>query len=307
MQPPKPRRIVIAGGTGSIGGSLALLLERRGDDVCVLTRGDSRKQGGISYVNWDAESLGGWAQALVGADVVVNLCGRTVDCIKTPDHCDEILRSRVLTTTILGQAVHQCITQPKVWVQMSTAHIYGDPHTTVCDEHAPHGYGLAPFVGASWERACVENVPHSIRTVILRTSFVMSKSGGALQRLKMLARVGLGGTIGSGSQGMSWIHEDDMNALFLRAFDDVTMTGTYNETSPNPVSNKEFMLALRRSVSMRVGLPASASMVRFGAHFLLRTDPDLALYGRYVVSKRLTDENFVFTYPLIDTALKSLA
>jgi uncharacterized protein (TIGR01777 family) len=250
--------------------------------------------------------LGKWVSELDGADAVINLAGRSVDCIKTPDNCDEILRSRVESTQIIGQAIRQTKTHPSVWVQMSTAHIYGDPPEALCTEYSPFGYGLAPFVGQAWESAYKNAVLPNIRQVILRTSFVLGRTRGALPRLAFNVRIGLGGKVGRGNQGISWLHEEDMNRLFIRAITDETMNGAYIATAPNPVSNAEFMLQLRRAVGVPIGLPAMAWMVKIGAPLILKTDPDLALYGRYCYSERLKDEGFEFNFPKIDGALSNI-
>ena len=253
---------------------------------------------------WDARTLGAWTRELDGADALVNLVGRSVDCIKTPDHCDEILRSRVESTALLGRALHG-ITPPRVWVQMSTAHIYGDPPEAVCNEDSAFGYGLAPSVGQAWEEALRQAALDHVRKVVLRTSFVLGAGGGALPRLASLVRVGLGGTVGNGRQGISWIHSDDMNRLFARAIDDERMSGAYVATAPNPVSNAVFMRELRRALKVPIGLPARSWMVRVAAP-LLRTDPELALFGRYCVSRRLMEEGFQFQFPDIGPALRDL-
>ena len=304
---PKPSgKIVIAGGTGLIGRHTAQQLHEAGCEVVVLTRGAGTKSDPWQYATWDGRTVGDWAKHLEGATAVVNLAGRTVDCIKTPDHCDEILRSRVDATTTIGAALREVQTPPSVWVQMSTAHIHGDPPETVCDEDSALGLGLAPDVGRAWERAYAESVPDGMRQVITRTSFVIGKNGGAFPVLRRLARLGLGGRVGHGRQGMSWIHEDDMSRLIVRGIADETMRGVYMATAPNPVSQADFMRALRRALGVPVGLPASEWMVRFGAHYLMRTDPELILYGRYCVSKRLKEEGFEFKYPEIDGALAAL-
>jgi NAD dependent epimerase/dehydratase family enzyme len=193
---------------------------------------------------------------------------------------------------------------------MSTAHIYGDPLHVNCTEESPFGYGLAPFVGRAWEDEFRASVLPSQRQVILRTGFVIGRDrgagGGALSRLRLLVRLGLGGAVGSGTQGMSWIHERDMNRLFERALTDPAMEGAYIASSPNPVAQKVFMGELRRAVGMPIGLPAFSWMVRVGAPLLLHTDPELALYGRYVVSKRLQDEQFEFQFPQLRDALNDL-
>ena len=249
-----------------------------------------------------------------GAAGIINLAGRTVDCIKTPDHCDEILRSRVEATQVVGCAMRSIASPPRVWVQMSTAHIYGDPPSAVCDEDAPFGYGLAPTVGKAWEETFAAAVLPSQRGVILRTSFVIGKpnvgGAGALGRLGSLARLGAGGTVRSGTQGMSWLHEQDMNRIFERGLTDTMMRGVYVASSPQPVANREFMRTLRRHAGglgrRGIGLPAMEWMVRIGAPLLLRTDPELALYGRFVMPRRLIAEGFEFRYPSLAEALAPL-
>jgi uncharacterized protein len=195
-------------------------------------------------------------------------------------------------------------------VQMSTAHIYGDPPSAICSEDSAFGYGLAPFVAQAWEETFRQSVLPCQRQVVLRTSFVIGRDrgagGGALARLAGLVRLGLGGTVGSGTQGMSWLHETDLNRLFERALSEPAMHGAYIATSPSPVSHREFMRELRKVLGIPVGLPATSWMVRLGAPLFMRTDPELALFGRYVVSTRLRDEAFEFRFPKLPAALADL-
>jgi NAD dependent epimerase/dehydratase family enzyme len=321
--------IIIAGGSGFLGVSLAFHLAAQNIPTVILSRNAPKIPGPWRHVPWDARTLGEWHRELDGAAGLVNLVGRSVDCIKTPEHRDEILRSRVEATRVLGQAMRLVDSPPPVWVQMSTAHIYGDPPTVVCSEDSPFGTGLAPFVGKAWEEAFQGSVLPSQRQVIFRPSFVVGRDrgagGGALARLRTLVRLGLGGRVGTGQQGMSWIHELDMNCLFERALGVVRgspdparpptaglppsstpMTGPYIATAPNPVSQVKFMRELRRAMHMPIGLPAFAWMVRLGAPLLLRTDPELALYGRYLVSTRLREEGFEFRYSVLSAALADL-
>jgi len=304
------KKIVIAGGSGFLGVSLVEYLAASGASVAILSRSRPAIDGPWTHHAWDGRTADTWTDELNGAAALINLAGRSVNCVKTPDHQDEILRSRVESTRVLGEALRRVDEPPPVWIQMSTAHIYGDPPQAVCTEDSAHGCGLAPFVGEAWEEAFRQSVLPSQRGVVFRTGFVIGRDrgagGGALQTLGFLARVGLGGRVGSGTQGMSWIHELDLNRLFERAISDSSMNGVYNVSSPNPVSQAEFMRVLRRAVGMPVGLPAPAWLVRLGAHYLLRTDPDLALYGRYVISRRLRDEEFEFQYPQLEKALLSL-
>lgn len=304
-------RFVIAGGSGFVGISAATYLAEAGTSVVILSRRPPAESGPWRHVAWDGRSTGPWIRELDGAAGLINLAGRSVDCIKTPAHQDEILRSRVESTRVLGQAMRRVENRPPVWIQMSTAHIYGDPPEAVCDESSPFGYGLAPFVGQAWEEEFNAGVLPSQRGVVLRTSFVLGRrrrggQPGALDRLAWLARIGLGGRIGTGTQGLSWIHEADLNRLIQRALNDPSMTGPYIASAPMPVSQREFMRELRRAVGMPIGLPTSEWMVRFGARFVLQTDPELALCGRYVVPRRLLNEGFEFRFAKLSEALEDL-
>ena len=305
-EPTPIGRVVIAGGTGFIGTNLARHLADLGCEVVLISRNVPKQKGPWKHAQWDGRTVGEWAKNLEGATAVVNLAGRTVDCIKTPDHCDEILRSRVESTLAIGKALRDLAKPPPVWVQMATAHIYGDPPEAVCDEDSPFGFGLAPIVGKAWEAAFAEAAPSKMRQVILRTSFVLGANGGAFPKMRMLARCGLGGRVGHGQQGVSWIHIDDMSRLIMNTIIDDAMKGAYIATAPNPVSYDEFMRTLRRAIRMPIGFPAAEWMVRFGAHYLMRTDPELVLYGRYCVSHRLSEEGFEFKFPDLPLAMQNL-
>ncbi len=299
-------KVLIFGGTGFIGLSLADHLQKRGFYPIVIGRNKPKAAIAFEFQQWDAVNTGDWVQALKGAKALVNLAGRTVDCIKTPDHCDEILRSRVDATKAIGKAMKEIDDGPKIWIQMSTAHIYGDPPKQVCTEASTFGYGLAPTVGKAWEQAFKEAKPASVRGVCLRTSFVIGKNGGALPALKRIVRLGLGGRAGNGLQGMSWIHEYDMNEIIHQAIIDPSFEGVYISSAPEPVSNKTFMRLLRKKMRMPIGLAAPAFAIRLGAHYLFKTDPELVLYGRYVKPARLLNDGYDFKYENLETALSDL-
>lgn len=305
----RDKRIVIAGGSGFVGVSLAHHLTSQGAQVCILSRSEP-PQGDWTHAVWDGRTPGDWEQVIDGADGIVNLAGRSVDCIKTPDHRDEILRSRVESTRVLGTAMRSVKSPPPVWVQMSTAHIYGDPPSVVCDENSATGFGLAPTVAKAWEAEFADARLPDQRPVVLRTSFVVGRNrgagAGAFNKLVPLARMGLAGRVGSGKQGISWIHEWDLNRLMTRGLTESQMSGVYIASAPHPVAQVEFNRYLRRAVGMPIGLPAYSWMVNIGARWILKTDPELALYGRYVVSERLEQEGFQFEFATVEKALNDL-
>lgn len=305
----QPRTVVIAGGNGFLGRSLSRELLQHGDHVVCLCRPGRWGIEGTQTLEWDAKTLGPWASALDGADVLVNLVGRSVDCRKTPEQKQEIMNSRVDSCHVLGQACRDAANPPKVWLQTGTAHIHGDPlpEDTLIVDDSPFGEGLAPEVGIAWEKAFNEAKLPEQRGVISRTSFVLGADGGALDKLQWLTTHFLGGTVGSGKQYISWIHEDDMNRFWLKAMTDETMSGTYLVTAPNPVTNRAFMREMRRAWGMPWSPPAPSVMVKLGAKFILNTDPELALLGRRCEPKRLVEETgFEFRWPDIGPALADL-
>lgn len=309
---------MIAGGSGFLGRGLARDLRQRGDHVTILSRSTSPPPNwphglhdGVEWRQWDARTLGDWAACLDGATALVNFVGRTVDCRKTPENKREILESRVNSCRALGEALRAVTSPPPVWIQSATAHIIGDPEPRdrLCDESTPPGpmHEMAPFVGVEWEKAFNEAKLPDQRGVIMRISFVLGPHGGPFAQLATLTKLGLGGTVGPGTQWISWIHQDDLNQLILTAIEDESYDGVYMVTAPEPVTNRDFMRAMRRAFRRPWSPPAPSIGVRFACRFLLNTDPELALLGRRCVPTRVQSEHgFTFRYPTIDVALLDL-
>jgi len=301
----KPRRIILAGGSGFLGRQLAKALADRGDDVVILTRRPGADYSPARGVHWDGRTLGPWVLELEGAHAVINLAGKNVSCRYTPEALREINASRVDSVHVIGDAIRRCANPPAVWVQTGSLAIYGDAGDRVCDDDAPAGQGIPVETCLRWEQAFADSPTPATRRVWLRISFVLGMSGGALRFLEMLTRWFLGGRVGSGRQYISWIHQDDMLRLFLRAVDDPTMTGCYNATGQNPVTNEEFMRELRRVMRRPWSPPTPAWALPIGC-FFMRTEPVLALTGRRGVPGRLLAEGFTFRHPILPEALNDI-
>lgn len=273
--------------------------------LIVLTRGPSRETDGVRYVNWDAKTVGDWVRHLDGAEAIVNLVGRTVDCVKNAANRRAILDSRIDSVRVLGEAVRQAQSPPRVWVQSSTAHIYGDTADELLDESSPIGTGFAPEVGVAWENAFANIDLPRTRRVVLRTSFVIGRDGGAFGKMVPLTRLFLGGATGSGRHFMSWIHETDFCRIVMRAIEEQTMNDIYVVTAPDAVRNDEFMRLLRKQLRRPWSPRVPRPLVKIGA-MLMRTDPELALFGRRCVPARLLAEGFEFRFPRLPEALADL-
>ncbi len=305
-------RVVIPGGTGHVGQVLRAAWEDAGHDVVVL----SRRPATAGRLTWDGCTLGDWAAAIDGADVVVNLAGRTVDCRYTEENLRQMMSSRVLSTRVIGEAIAAARRPPSVWLQMSTATIYAHRTDAPNDEAAGLIGGDEPDVPAywarsidiakAWEQTLAEAVTPRTRKVALRTAMVMSPvKGSVFDVLSGMVRWGLGGPIGGGDQRVSWIHEADFVAAleFLISRDD--LEGAVNLAAPGPVVQRVFMEELRAVWGVGVGLPATRWMAEVGA-WVMRTDTELVLKSRYVVPGRLLEAGFTFEYPTWPLAAEAL-
>ncbi len=297
-------KIVIAGGSGQVGNALTRAFLLDGHEVVILSRGETKTQARVA--RWDGESQGPWKAELDGADVVVNLAGRSVDCRYNVPNRRDILQSRVNSTQAIGTAIATANTPPRVWLQASTATIYSHRFDAPNDEidgilggeelDAPSSWRFSIEVAKAWEAACNEVELPATRKVLLRSAMTMSPDkGGIFDVLLTLVRRGLAGTCGDGRQYVSWIHEQDfVSAVYWLIEHD--MNGAVNLCSPTPLPNTEFMRTLRESWGTRIGLPATRWMLELGALFL-RTETELILKSRRVMPRRLLDAGFVFAYP----------
>ena len=300
-----PSRIVIAGGSGFLGSALSAHFQKRGHDVVVLTRTARARDDGVREVAWNGRSFGPWAKELDGAAAVVNLTGKSVNCRHTDKNRREIVASRVVSVRAIADAIGASASPVPVWIQAGAVGIYGNAGDALCDESAPHGHDFMADVCEQWEAAFRAALTPVTRRVVLRFGVVLGRDGGALPVLARIARLGLGGAVGSGRQYMSWIHLEDLVAIVDRAIAEPEMTGPYNAANHVPETNAAFMTRLRQAVHRPWSPPVPELAVIIGS-YLLDTEPSLALHGQRCVPKRLDEEGFVFAHENLDNALKGL-
>ncbi len=300
----KPR-VVLAGGSGFLGQSVAKTLLGRGYEVVILSRGASRDGSAIHQLQWDGKTLDEWSQAVDGARAIVNLTGRSVNCRHTPEHRREIMESRVNSVRVLAEAVARSSQPPQVWVQASSLAIYGDPGDRWCDEDSPHADGFSEEVCKRWEAEFEKVRVTGLRKVVMRIGIVLATEKGALPVLARLTRLFLGGRVGNGGQYVSWIHVADLTRMVIEAIERPDLSGVFNVTGPNPVTNAEFMRELRLVLHRPWSPPVPAWATRIGA-FIMRTEPSLALTGRRCRPKRFLENGFHFEFPELRGALADL-
>lgn len=299
------KKLIIAAGTGFLGEVLTNHFKDKFEEIVILTRGKSKNNGNIKYINWDAKTFSGWEAVLENATVLINLAGKSVDCRYNEKNKKEILLSRIQSTKILNKAVLNCKNPPKHWLNSSTSTIYRFSLDKQMDEvDGKIGNDFSINVALSWEKSFFKTeTPNTLKTA-LRTSIVLGKNGGAFVPLKTLAKLGFGGKQGKGNQFISWIHEED----FANAIDFIIqkeMTGVINIVSPEPIANKSFMSLLRKAVGIPFGIPINEPMLKFGS-FFIRTEAELVLKSRNVIPKRLLENGFQFKFDTLEKALENL-
>ena len=309
-------KIVIPGGSGQIGMMLARAFSKDGDEVVIFSR-KKAAQSAWRMVEWDARTHGDWAAELEGADAVINLAGRSVNCRYTPENRRAITASRVDSTSVVAQAIARASRPPRVWLQMSTATIYSHRYDAPNDEasgiigggepNVPDTWRFSIEVAKEWERAVQSAGPlPRTRTVLMRAAMTMSPdAGGVFDTLLGLARRGLGGSSGDGRQFVSWIHETDFISALRWIIAHDSVSGPVNLAAPSPLPNSDFMRALREAWGIRIGLPAAKWMLEIGAVFL-RTETELVLKSRCVVPGLLTQNGFTFQFPTWPEAARDL-
>jgi hypothetical protein len=307
-------KIVIPGGSGQIGQVLARTFATQGHEVVVLCRGGRVPAG--RGVAWDGKNQGPWSREIDGADAVINLAGRTVNCRYTPENLREMLESRVDSTRAVGEAIAAAAKPPRVWLQMSTATIYAHRFDAPNDEatgilgggepDVPRYWDYSVKIARDWEQTQRDANTPATRKVALRTAMMMSPDReGIFDVMLGLVRRGLGGPAAGGRQYVSWIHDRDfIRAIsFLLERDDVT--GPVNLAAPTPLPYRDFMKIMRDAWGIGLGLPATKWMLELGA-WAMRTDTELVLKSRRVIPGRLTALGFSFDFPDWSAAARDL-
>jgi uncharacterized protein (TIGR01777 family) len=298
-------KVILAGGRGFLGQALARALAAGGWEVVVLSR-DPHDGTPCREVLWNGETGGAWAAELEGAAALVNLAGRSINCVHTLEHSREIVDSRLNAVRALAKGWKRAKNPPPVWVQCSATGFYGNAGDRFCEETLPPGPGFLAEVCRLWEEAFAALELPDARRVVLRLGPVLDRQTGPFPALLALTRKFLGGAAGSGRQYLSWVHRDDAVAMLAAAVAQPELAGTYNACAPGPVTNAEFMRELRAAAGRPWCPPAPEFVVRFVAENHFHTDGNLALHGQRCAPQKFLAAGFKFKHPAVGGAIRDL-
>jgi uncharacterized protein (TIGR01777 family) len=294
-------QVVIAGGSGFLGRALLARLHEQRHSVAVLTR--QARTDAQETIRWTPDGIaGGWARKLDGVDAVVNLAGEGIaDRRWTAARKEALSTSRLLTTRSLVAAMREVTTPPAVFVNASACGYYGSRGDEILTESSSPGSDFLADLCVEWEREAEAAAPLT-RVVLLRTGLTLHPRGGALQKMLLPFRLGIGGPFGSGEQFMAWIHLEDWVALVIWLLTDVDARGAFNLTAPEPVTNAEFARALGRALHR----PAVLRVPAFALRLLLGELAESLLTGQRAIPDRALKAGFQFQYPRLDKAMEDL-
>ncbi len=294
-------KILITGASGLVGGKLIPVLEAKGHEIFKLSRSKAKN---ADEIQWDAFT--GFTEEeflkLENLDAVVHLAGDNVAGGNWTDEKKKSIKdSRVKGTRTLVDALKRTENPPKIFVSASATGFYGDRQDEILTEESPKGEGFLPDVCQEWENEAEQATEFGARIVLPRIGVVLTKDGGALEKMLTPFKFGVGGTVGSGEQFMSWIAIDDLIKILVFALENESLSGAVNAVAPNPVTNETFTNTFGKVLHRPTFIPVPA----FGIKLLFgEMGETLLLEGCRVVPKKLQEAGFAFEFPDLENALK---
>lgn len=302
----KYNKIVLAGGNGYLGSVLAKHFSPITDEIFILSRKAQPKSGNIKTIVWDGKTAGDWAKSLENTDLLVNLCGKNVNCRYTTKNREEIIQSRLQPTALLGKVIQGMENPPKLWINVTSATIYRHAEDRYQDEiNGETGTGFSVEVCKAWESSFFESNTPQTRKIALRMGIVLGKTDSAFPRLLNLVKMGMGGKQGNGEQYVSWVHEQDAALTVEWLLQQEEISGIINCTAPQPVKNYTLMQQIRKTYGISFGLPAPGWLLNIGAK-IIGTETELILKSRWVRPTILLNGGFEFKYPTIERAIEDI-
>jgi uncharacterized protein (TIGR01777 family) len=302
----KYKKIILAGGNGYLGTVMANYYKGLTKEVIILSRKAAEAEENITTHVWDGINEGDWIEELEGADLLINLCGKNVNCRYTKKNQEEIISSRINPVKLIGRVIGKLKHPPLLWITITSATIYRHAEDHPQDELTGDlGYGFSIEVCKQWEEEFYNCITPHTRKIALRMGIVLGRRDGAFPRLSNLVKYGLGGKQGDGKQYVSWVHEQDAAKCTEHLLLHPELSGDINCVAPQPLQNALLMKHIRNAWGIPLGLPAPAWLLGIGAR-LIGTEVELILKSRWVVPRRLTDSGYTFLFANAEHAIKDI-
>jgi len=300
----KYQKIILAGGNGYLGNVLTEYYRPLASEIIIIARKACASNGNVRTLVWDGKNEGDWATELENSDLLINLCGKNVNCRYNTKNKQAILDSRIDPTGLLGKVIAKLKYPPALWINAASATIYRHAEDRPQDEFTGEiGAGFSVDICKAWESLFFSFETPKTRKVALRIGIVFGKSDGVFPRLLNLVKIGLGGQQGNGRQYVSWIHEQDLAAITGWLLEHPEIEGRINAVSPNPIQNVGQMQVIRSVYGMPFGLPAPEWLLKIGS-IIIGTETELILKSRWVVPARLLKAGYKFKHPDMKEAVK---
>jgi len=292
----KYHKIVLAGGNGYLGKVLTDYYKDQTEQLIILSRKAAAQIGNVKTLVWDGKTEGDWKSSLQDADLLVNLCGKNVNCRYTLKNQEEIIASRTVPTRLLNKVVGDLDRPPRLFINVTSATIYRHAEDWPQDEDDGEiGYGFSIEVCKQWEAAFFETKSPGTRKVALRMGIVLGRSDSVFPRLLNLVKCGLGGRQGDGQQYVSWVHEQDVARSTEWLLSRQEIEGMVNCVAPFAVKNATLMQLIRTAYGIPFGLPSPQWLLEIGM-WLIGSETELVLKSRWVSPKRLLESGFKFQF-----------
>lgn len=300
------KKIVLAGGTGNLGKLLTPAFVKMGYAVVILSRSaHSLPDKNVTVVEWDGATLGAWQEALEGADAVINLSGKSIQCRFTETNKKELMRSRILPTQLLGKCISQLKKAPRLWINFSGISIFEGVSKLSNEDSKEYGTGFLAILSSEWEKVFFAADTPYTKKVCLRISPVLSNNFGMFKELHALAKMGLAGKVGDGRQCVAWVHEQDFVRLVCWIIGHKSPSSLYHACTIEPVTNEFFMKTLRKTIGVSFGMPMPVFFTKLGA-YLKGIESSVLLDTIKTTTTKTVEEGFQFAYPTLESALGQL-
>lgn len=300
------KKIILAGGNGYLGTVLTNYYRNIAQEIIILSRTLKPKDENVTTLVWDGHNEGEWMKELEDAELLINLCGKNVNCRYNQKNKEEIIASRIVPTALLGRVIEKMENPPELWINITSATIYRHAEDHPQDEETGEiGYGFSIDVCRKWEETFFQTNTPLTRKIALRMGIVLGHADGAFPRLLNLVKCGLGGRQGNGQQYVSWVHEQDAAKCTEWLIQHTELNGIINCTAPVPLKNETFMTCIRNAYGLSLGLPSPAWLLGIGA-IIIGTETELILKSRWVVPKRLLDSGYSFLFSEAKHAIRDI-